>query len=592
MNDVQDIQNKDKKKQRLELTWIGKDEQLKLEPRILIEDPEKSYGDSNTENMLIHGDNLLALKALEQDFAGKIKCIYIDPPYNTGSRINSDGSDVGYDDGLEHSEWLNMMKPRLEIIKKLLDKNGTLAIQIDDHEFARLYLLLVDIFGEQNLKTICVKMSEATGVKMTHAINAGRIPKLKEYIIIARKNGIRDLFVGKIPKEKWDNEYKHLVDGVTTEEIHLLKSIIANEIHSEEDIINADLICSKFTLKPVDTLFNNQSLSPEQQEEIKHQNSWRIVRDVATSDSAKAIADKKRLVTSNNYFTIVTNNNKMYVIKKGYNPQAPQPRIKLLFADDYLDIHPGDFWSDIKTTGLDNEGGVKFAKGKKPELLLKRIIEMSSVKGDYVLDSFAGSGTTGAVSHKLNRKWILVELAEHAFTHIIPRLRRVVDGDDEQGISAVVGWKGGGGFKFYNLAPSLLKKDKFGHWIVDEKYNPNMLAAAMCKHEGFKYNPDSDVYWKHGKSTESDYIFVTTNFISLEQLDSIHSEMLEGESLLICTKSFSPDCESKYGNMTIKKIPQAILGSCEFSKDNYDLNIIKSTEDIAEEQDEEVSEDE
>ncbi|HNH33905.1 MAG TPA: DNA methyltransferase, partial [bacterium] len=224
------------KSQRLELTWIGKDDQPKLEPRILIEDPSKSFGDPKSENMLIHGDNLLALKALEQDFASKIKCIYIDPPYNTGARIDADGQDVGYDDGIEHSEWLNMMKPRLEILHKLLHKEGTLAVQIDDNEFARLYLLLSDIFGEKNLKVICVKMAEPTGVKMTHVIRSGRIPKLKEYIIICRKGGIRNLLLEKIPKQKWDDEYKSVVIGISRKEIEELKEIIESESFTELDI--------------------------------------------------------------------------------------------------------------------------------------------------------------------------------------------------------------------------------------------------------------------------------------------------------------------------------------------------------------------
>ena len=137
-----------KKQQKLELTWIGKGDEPTLEPRILIENPEYSYGDSNSDNMLIHGDNLLALKALEQDYAGKIKCIYIDPPYNTGSRIDADGKEVGYEDGIEHSEWLSMMKPRLELLKNLLHEDGTLAVQIDDNEYARLYMLLCHLFEE------------------------------------------------------------------------------------------------------------------------------------------------------------------------------------------------------------------------------------------------------------------------------------------------------------------------------------------------------------------------------------------------------------------------------------------------------------
>ncbi len=131
-------------KQKLELTWIGKDQQPKLEPRILIEDPEKSYGDKNTENMLIYGDNLLALKALEQDFAGEIKCVAIDPPYNTGSAFDS------YDDGLEHSLWLNLMKPRLEILKNLLSDDGSIWINIDDNECHYLKILCDEVFGRAN----------------------------------------------------------------------------------------------------------------------------------------------------------------------------------------------------------------------------------------------------------------------------------------------------------------------------------------------------------------------------------------------------------------------------------------------------------
>ena len=155
-------------------------------------------------------------------------------------------------------------------------------------------------------------------------------------------------------------------------------------------------------------------------------------------------------------------------------------------------------------------------------------------------------------------------------------------------MSEELGWKGGGGFRFYELAPSLLRKDKFGNWIIEEKYNANMLAAAMCKHEGFKFFPDPEVYWKQGKSTETDYIFVTTSFVTIEQLDKIHEEMKQSESLLISAKAFAPGCKERHGNITIKKIPQMILGKCEFGKNNYDLNIInalrKADEDTEEDE--------
>ena len=197
------------KKPKLELTWIGKEHRPKLEPRILLEEPERSYHAPHRvtasdifDNRLIFGDNLLALKALEQEFSGKIKCIYIDPPYNTGSAFEH------YDDSLEHSLWLSLMKSRLELLWKLLRSDGLLAVQIDDNEFARLFLLMAEVCGERNLKVIIVKMAEPTGVKMAQVIKTGSIPKLKEYIILAGKSGVRGLNVERIPKENWDNEYR------------------------------------------------------------------------------------------------------------------------------------------------------------------------------------------------------------------------------------------------------------------------------------------------------------------------------------------------------------------------------------------------
>jgi adenine-specific DNA-methyltransferase len=210
----------------------------------------------------------------------------------------------------------------------------------------------------------------------------------------------------------------------------------------------------------------------------------------------------------------------------------------------------------------------------KPERLIQRILTLATDLGDWALDSFGGSGTTGAVAHKMGRKWIMVELGEHAHTHCLPRLKKVVDGADQGGISKAMNWQGGGGFKYYYLAPSLLKQDKYGNWIIDERYNANMLAAAMAKHEGFKYSPDEHIYWKQGRSTEKDYIFTTTNFITVEFLDKINEEMQPDESLLICCKSFSKACGNRYPNITVKKIPNLLLGRCEFGREDYSLNIV------------------
>jgi len=247
-----------------------------------------------------------------------------------------------------------------------------------------------------------------------------------------------------------------------------------------------------------------------------------------------------------------------YRTEVGDNQEAKR-EIKTLFSDDPFDT-------------------------PKPERLIKRILDLGTKPGDWVLDSFLGSGTTSAVAHKTGRKHIGIEFGNHADTHCLPRLKKVVDGNDGLALSETLGWKGGGGFKFYNLAPSLLRKDSFGNFVIDENYNANMLAAAMCKHEGFKFYPDEAFYWKHGKSTEADFIFVTTGFITAEQLDKVHSEMKENESLRICATSYAEGMDKRHPNIVIKKIPQAILNNCEFGKDNYDLNIINATEAEAEEQ--------
>jgi adenine-specific DNA-methyltransferase len=209
----------------------------------------------------------------------------------------------------------------------------------------------------------------------------------------------------------------------------------------------------------------------------------------------------------------------------------------------------------------------------KPERLIERILFLASNPGDGVLDSFLGSGTTDAVAHKMKRKWIGIELGDHCHTHCIPRLQKVCDGTDQGGISVAQNWKGGGGFKYYYLAPSLLKQDSRGNWIISKEYNAAQLAAAMAKQEGFRFIPDETFYWKQGKSTEKDFIFTTTNFVSVEFMDTIHGEMKEDESLLICCTSFSKAAD-KYPNITIKKIPKMLLGRCEFGKEDYSLNIV------------------
>ena len=247
----------------------------------------------------------------------------------------------------------------------------------------------------------------------------------------------------------------------------------------------------------------------------------------------------------------------------------------------------GTYWDGFPLNNLTKEGGVQFPNGKKPELLLKRVLDLATQENDLILDSFLGSGTTAAVAHKMNRRYIGIELGNHAFTHIVPRLRKIIDGNDTGGITKTVNWQSGGGFKFYTLAPSLLTKDKFGNWIIEPSYDATLLASAMAKQEGFKYYPNENLFWKQGYSTETDYIFTTTQFVTTDLIDKIHDEMKEGETLLVCAKSFHKACESAYSNITIKKIPQALLGKCEFGKNDYSLNILENNDvEISEDEDE------
>jgi adenine-specific DNA-methyltransferase len=208
----------------------------------------------------------------------------------------------------------------------------------------------------------------------------------------------------------------------------------------------------------------------------------------------------------------------------------------------------------------------------KPERLMKRIIEIATNPGDLVLDSFAGSGTTGAVAHKMGRRWIMVEVEEHCHTLVIPRLTKVIDGEDKGGVTEAVGWPGGGGFRYFKLAPSLLETDRHGREVISKSYNAEMLAAALCKIEGFTYAPSDAVYWQHGSSTERDFIYVTTQTLGPQQLASLSEEVGTDRSLLVLCSAFRGNVTT-YPNLTVKKIPNHIRARCEWGHDDYSLNV-------------------
>jgi len=511
-----------KQLQKLELTWIGKGEEPKLEPRILIENPEYSYGDPNSPNMLIHGDNLLALKALEQDYAGKVKCIYIDPPYNTGNAFEH------YDDGVEHSLWLSLMKPRLDILRNLLSNDGSIWISIDADESHYLKVLCDMVFGRQNF------IDEVIWQRSYAPINLKKtLSRSHDTILVYAKNSI-GFELNKLPRSAEAN------------------SAYKNPDNDPRGVWQSD----------------NFSVGPAIESKIY---------EITTPIGRKVLPPKGRcwLLTKERYQEFL-DDNRIWFGSKGDGV----PRIKRFLSEVKDGITAQTLWT-YQEVGH-NQDAKKEAKvfndenvfaTPKPEKLMERVIMLASKEGDLVLDSFLGSGTTVAVAHKMGRRWIGVELGEHAKTHCVPRMQKVVDGE-QGGISKTVNWKGGGGFKFYTLAPSLLKQDKFGNWVISQEYNADMLAAALAKQEGFIYQPHESTYWKQGQSSEQDFIFTTTQFLTVEALDSIKDEMQPGETLLICCKSFQKECKGKFGNITIKKIPLMLLGRCEYGKEDYSLNII------------------
>jgi adenine-specific DNA-methyltransferase len=172
----------------------------------------------------------------------------------------------------------------------------------------------------------------------------------------------------------------------------------------------------------------------------------------------------------------------------------------------------------------------------------------------------------------MGRRWIMVELGEHCYTHVVPRLIKVIDGKDPEGVTEAVGWRGGGGFRHYRLAPSLLERDKWGNWVINREYNAAMLAEALCKLEGFTYAPSDAIYWQHGHSTERDFIYVTTASLTHEQLQQLSDEVGPDRTLLVLCTAFRAKAD-RYSNLTVKKIPKQVLSRCEWGHDDYSLQV-------------------
>ena len=541
------------KKQKLELTWIGKDEEVKLEPRVLVEDPELSYGDKDTQNMIIHGDNLSALKALEQEYAGKVKCIYIDPPYNTGNTFEH------YDDRLEHNIWLNLMKQRLKILKKLLREDGVIFIQIDESEGPYLKVLMDEIFGRNSYETTFYVQVRYGNKTLNEDSN---YQKLIEQIFVYKKA----LF--KPNKKKVDYEIDKFCWKITeltsgnSETIGGREVIVFKNGEYKIEQVEASLDALKETWATGSLVRQGGSAAEffdlylaSRKDEDGLNTLYKVI-DMGTQGDGlgyRYITGPKKNTASKGKFYTGVPTKKIEEIKSG------EAKKEIPIANFY------DYSGSFGNCRL--EGGVSFNGGKKPEDLISMILEIGSNEGDLVFDSFLGSGSVVSVAHKMNRNYIGVELGEQVKTHVVKRLKNIIDNNDNTGVSKTVNWQGGGGFKFYTLAPSLLTKDRFGNRIIEPSYDATLLASAMAKQEGFKYFPHESLYWKQGYSTETDYIFTTTQFVTVEMIDKIHQEMKEVETLLICAKSFQDASESTYSNITLKKIPKVFLSKCEFGRD-------------------------
>ena len=528
------------KRQKLELTWIGKDARPKLEPRILLEDTSKSYhakqrvsDDDIFDNRLIFGDNLLALKALEQEFAGKVKCIFIDPPYNTGSAFTH------YDDGVEHSIWLSLMRDRLEIIRRLMADDGSLWITIDDNEAHYLKVLCDEVFGRANFVSSVIWEK-----KYSPQGNAQWLSDSHDFVLVYAKQ-----------KATWAPNLLPRTDEM-------------------------------------DGRFKNP--------DNDLRGVWKAVDATISLSGGQRGAQYAKTGVSPNLYELTTPSGRKLWPAKGrcwyYTPEKMQeaiadkriwfgetgnnvPAVKRFLSEVKQGVTAKTIWfrsevgdnQEAKQEALSFNGDAVFST-PKPERLIERVLTLATIPGDLVLDSFAGSGTTGAVAHKMGRRWIMVELGEHCHTHIIPRLQKVIDGEDKGGITNATGWRGGGGFRYYRVAPSLLQQDRWSNWVINKEFNAEMLAAAVCKLEGFTYAPNADHYWQHGHSTETDFIYVTTQTLNAEQLQALSDEVGEGRSLLVCCAAYRGDAD-RFHNLTLKKIPKMVLTKCEWGHDDYSLNV-------------------
>lgn len=421
------------------------------------------------------------------------------------------------------------MRPRLELLWKLLSEDGSLWISIDDDERDYLKVLCDEVFGRMHFLTSIVWQ------KRYSRENRESIGDSHEYILIYVKD--KELF-------KQKRNYLPLTEKQ-------MKAYKNPDNDPRGPWQSVSLLAQGFRPNQMYTIVGPTGK--------KHTppagNCWKVIE----SEFEKALAD--------NRITFGTDGTGV-------------PRRKQ-FLSDAKGLVPWTWWpqDEVGHTGESkNEVNALFGETSfdtpKPERLIERIIHIATNPGDLVLDSFLGSGTTAAVAQKMGRRWIGVEMGNHAYTHCKVRMDKVIAGDDAGGITKAQNWQGGGGYRFFEVAPTLINKDRFDEYVINEEYDADMLAAAVALHEGFRYQPDSGLFWKQAVGNESSYLFVTTRHLNSTYLDSIKDTMEDGEYLIIACKSFDGGLDKAYSNITIKKIPQMLLSCCEFGKTDYNLNIV------------------
>ena len=465
------------------LNWMGREKAAKATKdvvmKILREEKSLGYGEASKDNILVHGDNLEALKALLPFYAGEVKCIYIDPPYNTGSAFEH------YDDNLEHSTWLNMMYPRLKLLREFMREDGSIWISIDDREGAYLRVICDEIFGRQNF----VSNISWQRTYSTRNDAKGIVNEVEHILVYSKREGWQPKKLART--EEMNERYKNPDNDVCA--------------WKSGDAFAADGAGHQGMVYAIQHPFTGELIYPYasahwrygQEEMLSIMNGWcpYELRDIDDAEKRAAICgvgvdEVRKGVKAIMLSTSLEESKKsaQAVLKRGQwpkfffskNGQGGIARKTYLSAVG--DVPPTNLfeYKDVGHTDEAKKEVLKVFDGQspfatpKPERLIKRVLEISTDEGDLVMDSFLGSGTTAAVAHKMGRRWIGIEMGEHAKTHCAVRMKKVVDGE-QGGISKSVKWNGGGGFRFYELGEPLL--DERGQ--IAESIPYDVLAAHI-----------------------------------------------------------------------------------------------------------------